>query len=508
MPQMTGTEKWVAIGMKQVGWRSMIKLGELTADLANLEPSDFDLQVSTICVDSRQVTRGCLFAAMPGVAVDGATFVAKAIEKGAVAILVGASSNLPSQLVPVIEVDDPRLALAQMAARLYPHQPQTMAAVTGTAGKTSVAEFLRQLWAGCGRSAAFIGTTGVVAPGRNEYGNLTTPDPVTLHKLLDELTTKSGVTHAAMEASSHGLMQRRLHGVKLTAGGFTNLGRDHLDYHHTIEEYFDAKMELFRGLLKAGDPAVIFSDDPFSEATAQIAKEAGLEVLGVGRKGDFLSLKRVEHERHKQIAEIVHGGKTWRINFPLAGDFQISNGLVAAGLAIATGEDADAVINGLENLKGASGRLELIGHSKHGAPVYVDYAHKPEALENVLNSLRPFAARQLVLVMGCGGDRDPGKRPIMGEIGERLADKVIVTDDNPRTEDASLVRSAILAAAPSAIEIADRAVAIATAIDELREGDCLVIAGKGHEKGQIVGNEILEFSDHVEARKALEGVSA
>ena len=478
-------------------------VGELSGELVHLSSDEAATPISAICLDSRSVKPGCLFAAMAGVKVDGAKFVAQAVENGAAAILVADTSKIPDLSVPVIRVDDPRLALAQIAARFYCQQPETMVAVTGTAGKTSVAEFVRQIWSDCGHLAAFIGTTGVVAPGRNVYGNLTTPDPVTLHKLLDELVTKNGVTHGAMEASSHGLVQKRLHGVKLTAAGFTNLGRDHLDYHHSIEEYFNAKMELFRNLLKTGSPAVIFADDPYSQQVEKIAAEAGLDVLTVGRKGNFLSLKRVEHERYNQIAEIIHSGKTYRVDFPLAGDFQISNAIVAAGLAIATGEDAGDVLGCLENLKGAAGRLELIGHSSQGAPVYVDYAHKPEALENVLKSLRPFAARQLVVVFGCGGDRDAGKRAIMGEIAERLADKVIVTDDNPRSEDAALVRKAIMAAAPSAIEIGDRHVAIATAIDELRQGDCLVIAGKGHETGQIVGDEVLDFSDHVEARKAL-----
>jgi UDP-N-acetylmuramoyl-L-alanyl-D-glutamate--2,6-diaminopimelate ligase len=480
----------------------MIELGELTGGIVELAPADRQVPIFALSADSRTVGPGCIFAALAGSQVDGAQFVSSALANGAAAILVAKDAVIGDVNVPVIRVDDPHLALAQMAARLYRGQPQTMVAITGTAGKTSVAEFTRQIWQGCGRAAASIGTTGVATPSRRNYGNLTTPDPVTLHHLLDQLCAQ-GVTHAAMEASSHGLDQKRLHGVRLGAAAFTNLGRDHMDYHDDVEDYLGAKMRLFNELLPKGSPAVIFADDPFSQRVAQIANDAGHQVLQVGRKGDYLSLKRVEHQRYCQVAEIVHGDKTCRVNFPLAGDFQVSNGLVAAGLAMATGEDFEKVMACLEGLKGASGRLELVGHNAERAPVYVDYAHKPEALENVLNSLRPFATGKLVVVFGCGGDRDPGKRPIMGAIAQRLADNIIVTDDNPRTEDPAEIRGAILAAAPSAIEIADRREAINWTIGELGEGDCLVIAGKGHETGQIIGDKVFEFSDHEEVRKAL-----
>lgn len=480
----------------------MITLGELAADLVALTSEQGQISIVGISADSRQVKPGFLFAALAGTHVDGAKFVRDAVANGASGVVVGNDVDVENIDAVVMRVDDPRLTLAQMAARFFAKQPETMVAVTGTAGKTSVAEFTRQIWQGCGRQSAFIGTTGVVAEGRKDYGNLTTPDPVTLHRLLDELAS-NGVTHGAIEASSHGLDQKRLHGVRLSAAGFTNLGRDHLDYHVDMDDYFRAKMELFRGLLPKGSPAVMFADDPYSDRAIEIAKEAGHQVLTVGRRGEFLSLKRVEHERYQQVAEIMHAGKNYRVQFPLAGDFQISNGLVAAGLALSTGENIDNVMARLEVLKGASGRLELIGHNKNGAPVYVDYAHKPEALENILMALRPFAARNLVLVFGCGGDRDPGKRSIMGEIGARLADTVIVTDDNPRTENAAEVRKAIMAAAPGATEIGDRHEAIKHAVDSLQEGDCLVVAGKGHETGQIVGDKILKFSDHDEIRKAL-----
>ena len=481
----------------------MIELGKLVDEDVLLTPVDKSIKISGISADSRTIEPANIFAALSGSQFDGAQFISIALEKGAGAILTGHKEIIQQTSVPIIRVDDPRLGLAKMAARFFSNQPANLVAVTGTAGKTSVVEFVRQIWTGCGRVAASIGTTGVFAPKIADYGNLTTPDPVTLHHLLDNLYTHK-ITHAAIEASSHGLDQKRLHAVKLSAAAFTNLGRDHLDYHNNIEEYFIAKTQLFTQLLPKGSPAIIFADDGMSDKIAKIAKNAGHEILQVGRGGDFLSLKRVEHERYKQIAEIVHGNKSYRVKFPLAGDFQISNGLVAAGLAMACGEDFEAVMNQLELLKGASGRLELIGHTPDGAPVYVDYAHKPEALENVLNSLRPFASRNLSLVFGCGGDRDPGKRPIMGEIGQRLADKIIVTDDNPRTEEPDKIRRAILATAPGAVEISDRREAINHAISELGEGDCLVIAGKGHERGQIIGNNILEFSDHEEVQIALE----
>jgi len=348
-----------------------------------------------------------------------------------------------------------------------------------------------------------IGTTGVVSPTRNEYGSLTTPDPVSLHKLLAELS-EEGVTHASMEASSHGLDQGRLDGVKLAAAAFTNLGRDHMDYHPTIESYMAAKMRLFDTLLPKGAPAVIFADDAWSEQAVKAARDAGHDVRTVGRKGDYLTLKRVEHFRHKQVAEIHAEGEIFEVDIPLAGDFQVANALVAAGLAMSTGVPAKVAMAALEKLQGASGRLELVGHTKDGALAYVDYAHKPDALANVLESVRPFTTGRVIVVFGCGGDRDRGKRPIMGEIACRLADVVIVTDDNPRSEEPAAIRAEIMAAAGCATEIGDRAEAIRTAVGMLTSGDTLIVAGKGHEEGQTIGSVTLPFSDHAELRKALE----
>lgn len=468
---------------------------------------DLELPVTGLTADSRAVEPGYLFFALAGVKTDGARFAAQAVAKGATAVVAANGAPLSDILVPVLRADDPRQALARMAAAFFGPQPRVMAAVTGTAGKTSVASFLRQIWAHAGEQAAMLGTTGVTAPGRTEYGTLTTPDPVALHRLLAELAS-DGVTHAAMEASSHGLDQRRLDGVTLSVAGFTNLGRDHMDYHSGMDDYMAAKMRLFDTLLPKGAPAVIFADDPWSECAVEVAERAGARVLTVGRKGGFLSLKRVEHLRHKQIAEIHMDGRIFEVHLPLAGDFQISNALVAAGMAIATGTSADQVMAALEQLTGASGRLELIGSTPNGAPVYVDYAHKPDALENVLAAVRPFTTGRVVVVFGCGGDRDKGKRPIMGEIATRLADVVIVTDDNPRSEDPAAVRAEIIAAAAGATEIGDRADAIRQAVSMLQAGDTLIVAGKGHEEGQTVGNKVLPFSDHAEIRKALEDLSA
>lgn len=478
-----------------------------TGSIAVPQAADIELPVTGLTADSRMVEPGNLFFALAGVKTDGARFVAQAASKGAVAVVAGHDAILADPTLPVLRADDPRQALARAAAAFYGPQPRVMAAVTGTAGKTSVASFLRQIWAHAGEQAAMLGTTGVTAPGRTDYGTLTTPDPVALHRLLAELASE-GVTHAAMEASSHGLDQRRLDGVSLSVAGFTNLGRDHMDYHASMDDYMAAKMRLFDTLLPKGMPAVIFADDPWSEKAVEVAERAGARVLTVGRKGGFLSLKRVEHLRHKQVLEVHMEGRIFEVDLPLAGDFQVSNALVAAGMAIASGTSADQVMAALEHLTGASGRLELIGSTPQGAPAYVDYAHKPEALENVLEAVRPFTTGRVIVVFGCGGDRDRGKRPIMGDIAMRHADVVIVTDDNPRSEDPASIRAEIMAAASGATEIGDRATAISTAVSMLDAGDTLIVAGKGHEEGQIIGEKVLPFSDHTEIRKALEELKA
>ncbi|MFC4625422.1 UDP-N-acetylmuramoyl-L-alanyl-D-glutamate--2,6-diaminopimelate ligase [Daeguia caeni] len=479
-----------------------MKLKDISLFRDLVHGAEGEAAVTGITSDSRKVERGFLFAALKGVKADGGAFAEDAIRRGAIAIIAGKDTVIANASVPVLHVDDARLALAKAAAQFYGRQPEVMVAVTGTSGKTSVASFTRQIWADAGFPAANIGTTGVFSPTRSDYNSLTTPDPVELHRVLAELADE-GVTHAAMEASSHGLDQRRLDGVHLAAAAFTNLGRDHMDYHATIEEYLDAKMRLFRTLLPKGAPAIIFADDRFSNAAIEAATEAGCDVKTVGRKGSFITLKRVEHGRFRQHVEVAIGTDIFEIELPLAGDFQVANALVAAGLAIVTGVPAAAAMRALGRLKGAPGRLDLVGTTEEGAPAYVDYAHKPEALENVLASVRPFTTGRVIVVFGCGGDRDKGKRPIMGEIATRLADVVIVTDDNPRSEVPAEIRAEIMAAAPGATEIGDRREAIFTAVSMMMAGDTLVVAGKGHEEGQIIGGRVLPFSDHAEVAAAL-----
>ncbi len=466
-----------------------------------------EIRIAGIASDSRKVGQGYLFAALPGTRVDGTAFVGDAIARGAAAVVIGGESGVHPSGVPLIGVADPRRTLALAAARFFGAQPRVVAAVTGTSGKTSVASFTRQIWSHAGHAAASIGTTGVEAPGLREEGSLTTPDPVGLHALLARLH-REGITHAAMEASSHGLDQHRLDGVVLAAAAFTNLGRDHLDYHPTAESYFDAKMLLFERLLPKGAPAIIFADDAWSERAADRARKAGADVRLVGRHGGFVSLKRVEHERFRQRVELEADGELHEVVLPLAGDFQIANALVALGLALSTGVEAGVALAAIAELRGAPGRLEYVGRTPQGAPAYVDYAHKPEALRSVLQSVRPFTTGKIVLVFGCGGDRDRGKRPIMGAIAAREADLVIVTDDNPRSEEPAAIRAEILAAAPGAIEIGDRREAIRHAIGLLGPGDTLIVAGKGHETGQTVGNVTLHFSDHEEVRQALKELAS
>ena len=460
------------------------------------------IKVTGLAADSRRVASGDVFFALAGSKTDGRRFLAEAAARGAIALV--AEGARPVELtadVPYIGVLDARATLARAAARLHPRQPATIAAVTGTNGKTSVVSFLRQIWTRLGRAAASLGTIGLVAPGGETPGNLTTPDPVFLHALMDKLAGE-GVTHLAMEASSHGLDQRRLDGVRLAAGAFTNLTRDHLDYHRTLEAYRAAKLHLFDTLLPAGAAAVADADQPDAAAIAGIAKHRKLRFFGVGRAGKDLTLLDSTRECFAQSLQLRAAGKEARVKLPLVGAFQVANALVAAGLAIATGAATEDALAALASLKGASGRLELVGE-KDGAPVFVDYAHTPDALANALEALRPYAGGRLVVVFGAGGDRDVGKRPLMGAAAVAHADRVIVTDDNPRSEDPAAIRKAILQATPGATEIGDRAEAIRIAVGELKRGDVLLIAGKGHETGQILGDRTLPFSDQAAVRKAL-----
>ena len=480
-----------------------MKLRELFGDDATMDARTGEIAVTGLAVDSRAVKPGNLFFALAGTKTDGTRFIESAIASGAVAV---AGEQVPAHVgIPFVATSNPRRALALAAARFYPRQPATIAAVTGTSGKTSVAAFTRQIWQRLGHPSASIGTVGVVAPSRTVYGSLTTPDPIALHRELDGLAGE-GVTHLALEASSHGLDQFRLDGVRVRAAGFTNLSRDHMDYHPTVAHYLDAKLRLFRDLVDPDGVAVISADHDCSATVIEAAAARNLPVMSVGRRGDGvhtgIRLVNATIEGFAQRLTLEHAGRQHLLRLPLVGEFQIENALVSAGLAIGTGGEAEAVFEALAHLEGAKGRLELIGE-RNGAPVFVDYAHKPDALAKALQALRPYAKRRLVVVFGAGGDRDAGKRPLMGEIAADNADAVIVTDDNPRSESPAAIRAAILAAAKGAREIGDRAEAIRDAIAGLQPGDALLIAGKGHETGQIVGDRVLPFSDHEAAAAAL-----
>jgi UDP-N-acetylmuramoyl-L-alanyl-D-glutamate--2,6-diaminopimelate ligase len=481
-----------------------MRLRELFSDDAKIDPQAEAVVVSGVAVDSRLVKPGDLFFALAGSKTDGARFIDAAIASGAVAVAV----DHPAQgvlRVPFVVTANPRLALALAAAKFYPRQPATIAAVTGTSGKTSVAAFTRQIWLRLGHASASIGTIGLVSPKRTIYGSLTTPDPIALHRQLDEIAGE-GVTHLAFEASSHGLDQYRLDGVRIAAGGFTNLSRDHMDYHPDVAHYLAAKLRLFRDLVAPGGAAVISADHDCSQAVLDAARARKLRIVAVGREadgaGEGIRLVEADIDGFAQKLTLEHRGHRQTVRLPLVGEFQIENALVSAGLAIGTGSEADQVFEALEQLEGAKGRLERVGEH-NGAPIFVDYAHKPDALAKALQALRPYAKGKLVVVFGAGGDRDAGKRPLMGAIAAENADSVIVTDDNPRSENPQAIRAAILGAAKGAREIGDRAEAIRNAIAALQPGDALLVAGKGHETGQIVGDRVLPFSDHDAVESAL-----
>ena len=481
-----------------------MKLRDLFSDDAAIEPRAGAVEVRGLAVDSRAVKPGDLFFALAGSKTDGSRFIDAAIAAGASAV-AGDRASQGDGRVPFVVTPNPRLALARAAARFYPRQPATIAAVTGTSGKTSVAAFTRQIWQRLGHASASIGTIGLVSPKRTVYGSLTTPDPIALHRQLDEITS-DGVTHLAFEASSHGLDQFRLDGVRVAAGGFTNLSRDHMDYHPDVAHYLGAKLRLFRDLVTPGGAAVISADHDCSEQVIEAARARDLRIIAVGRNadgaGEGIRLVDASVEGFAQKLSLEHRGRRHALKLPLVGEFQIENALVAAGLAIGTGSEPAAVLAVLEHLEGAKGRLEQVGEH-NGAPIFVDYAHKPDALAKALQALRPYAKRRLVVIFGAGGDRDAGKRPLMGAIAADNADQVIVTDDNPRSENPAMIRAAILAAAKNATDIADRADAIRAGVSALQQGDVLLIAGKGHETGQIIGDKVLPFSDHEAVAAAL-----
>jgi UDP-N-acetylmuramoyl-L-alanyl-D-glutamate--2,6-diaminopimelate ligase len=484
-----------------------MKLREILPADADIAARDADIDVRGVTADSRSVKPGDVFVAIAGGKTDGLRYIAPAVAAGAVAVLAERTLDAPLPAgVAYVRVGNARRTLALAAAKFYPRQPQIIAAVTGTSGKTSVAAFTRQIWTALGHRAASIGTIGVVSPRGETYGSLTTPDPVVLHQSIDQLAG-DGVTHLAIEASSHGLDQYRLDGLRIAAGAFTNITRDHLDYHVSFEAYLAAKLRLFAELIAPGGPAIVDVDHEHADAIIAAAKTRGLAIVSVGRAGTGIRLVDAKIDGFSQTLQVEHAGRTFQVRLPLVGEFQVENALVAAGLALATGGDPASVFAALAHLNGAKGRLELVG-DKRGAPIFVDYAHKPDALAKALDALRPYATGRLVVVFGAGGDRDRGKRPLMGAVAVAKADRVVVTDDNPRSEDAAAIRASIIASAPGAVEIGDRREAIRSAIADLRRGDVLLVAGKGHETGQIIGDRIVPFSDHEAVAAALKELAA
>jgi UDP-N-acetylmuramoyl-L-alanyl-D-glutamate--2,6-diaminopimelate ligase len=477
----------------------------LVADIKNAAAAT---PLSAVSADSRRIAPGALFVAIPGARVDGRRFIAEALAKGAAAVLV--PEDTPCETAaPVVAVKNIRRAYALAAAAIFGAQPTTIAAVTGTNGKTSVAVFTQQIWTALGRRAGSLGTLGLDSPHVSIPGALTTPDPELLHRALAQLAAQN-VTHLAMEASSHGLDQHRLDGVRLKAAGFTNFSRDHLDYHGTEAAYFAAKARLFDDLLPPNGTAVLNADGAAYEKLAAIAAARGVKTITYGWAGKDIALHDLAPLADGQRLRLTVFGKTRDLTLPLIGAFQAANALCALGLAIACGEAPEKALDMLAQLRGVRGRMELAAYHPSGAPIFVDYAHTPDGLLAVLTALRPHVRRRLLVVFGCGGDRDQGKRPLMGGIVCRLADQAIVTDDNPRSESPAAIRAAILAGCPAAAkqagiveEIDDRARAIRRAVARLEAGDVLVIAGKGHEQGQIIGATVIPFDDAEEARKAV-----
>jgi UDP-N-acetylmuramoyl-L-alanyl-D-glutamate--2,6-diaminopimelate ligase len=466
-------------------------------------PSDHrfaELAVSGLASDSRRAKPGDVFFAIRGTAADGTAFASAAVSAGAAAVV--SEVPLPELSVPVIVTGSVRSALSQAASRFWPRQPATVAAITGTNGKSSTVDFLRQIWAFAGRPAASVGTLGAIGPkGAMDLG-FTTPDPIALHATLQALAD-DGVTHIAMEASSHALDQYRMHGVRLSASGFSNLTQDHLDYHVTMDGYRAAKLRLFGELTPKGAPAIVNADAAEAPAFEAAARDHGLDLRLVGWRGDWLKIQELWPRPASQRLDLRHDGKVHPVELPLIGEFQALNAVMAAGFALSLGEEPQTVFAAMAQLRPVKGRMEHVGATQGGAHVFIDYAHTPDGLDVLLRAARPHAPGKVVLVFGCGGDRDRSKRPLMGAIASRFADVVIVTDDNPRTEDAASIRAQVLEGVPSAREIGDRGEAISAAIRGLGPGDALLIAGKGHETGQIVGKEILPFSDQEHARAVL-----
>lgn len=461
-----------------------------------------DIEIKGLTSDSRAVKDGYLFAAFSGTKTDGTAFIEDAVANGAIAVLAVPGTPCPDH-VKLIEVENTRKAFAKMAAAFFEQQPDYITAVSGTNGKTSTVFFVQQIWNALGKRAASLGTLGAHGKGISRYGSMTTPDPASLHEELLKLS-KAGVTHLAMESSSHGLDQYRLDGVHLKAAGFTNLTRDHLDYHKDMDSYFESKCRLFKELLDEDSTAVLNADVDEYNALRLICKARKINVISYGEQADDIKLLSRTPVANGQDIEISVFGVNYKLSIPLVGAFQVMNALCALGLVLAEDKSVqDKAVPCLEQLEAPPGRVQLVkGHPK-GASVYIDYAHTPDALENVLKALRPHTEKRLACIVGCGGDRDPGKRPMMGRIANDLADMIVITDDNPRTENPELIRKAMMEAAPDAVEIGDRAEAILKTVAGLEAGDVLLIAGKGHEQGQIIGDRVEPFDDLKQAETAI-----
>jgi UDP-N-acetylmuramoyl-L-alanyl-D-glutamate--2,6-diaminopimelate ligase len=466
--------------------------------LCDLVDVQDDSEVTGFAIDNRKVTKGNVFGAFKGAVSNGEDFIPSAVERGAVAVVARPEARVQG----AVHLADarPRRLFAQMAAKYFAPYPDTVVAVTGTNGKTSTVEMTRQIWRMLGHRSASIGTLGVTTSDDQVKTGLTTPDIVTFLSNVAGLK-RMGISHVAYEASSHGLDQYRAEGVPLAAAAFTNFSRDHLDYHPSMDAYFEAKMRLFDEVIEPGRAAVVWTDDPKSGEVIERAKRRGLELVTVGRKGETIRLVDQSASPLGQTLVLEHGGKQHRLALPLIGAYQASNVMTAAGLVLATGGEWRDVFSAMGRVAPVRGRLERAVISRAGAPVYVDYAHTPDALEAAIQALRPHVEGKLIIVFGAGGDRDQGKRAPMGEVATRLADVAIVTDDNPRSEDPARIRAAIMAGAPGAIEVEGRKEAIERALDMARAGDIVLLAGKGHETGQIVGNQVLPFDDALVARE-------
>lgn len=465
------------------------------------EPVASDPEIAGITADSRAVENGFLFAALPGTVADGRRFIPQAEKRGAAAVLACPDTRAD---VPVVFDKNPRRRLSSMAARFYPRQPSVIAGVTGTNGKTSTARFAAELWRLCGKSAGSLGTLGAVGENYEYKLRHTTPDPVTLHQVLDEMAG-AGVTHLAMEVSSHGLAQYRADGVRFSVAAFTNITQDHLDYHSSFDDYFDAKARLFNGLLPASGAIIVNADGAGADAVMTIARERGVNTITIGKAGDDIKLIDAAPRSSGLDLEVQADGESYQLRLPLVGAFQAENALLAAGIVIASGEAASRVLPLLEDLSGVPGRMQRVAEismSEGSAGIYVDYAHTPDAVATALQAIRPHAQARVIVIIGAGGDRDRKKRHLMGASAQKYADIIIVTDDNPRTENPASIRNDILGGCREAAEIGDRREAIRHGVSMLGAGDVLLIAGKGHETGQQVGEKIFPFNDAQVVRDA------